>query len=211
MMLQTKADRLLIWVDEDIVALTAPIVLATFLLTKGIELDWFGNTLVLIWCAYVFSAVFKRYWYKIRSKKEGFQYFFLEPNLLTIQLFRNRLQIKDGINYCWRIHVNQAAVKGGDIKAVIRSMRNDMSQLDDQEWDTGVVLIGSTYAGLGKAQMNLLRSQSFEVKEFEYPLFRHYEWLVGKRKMMRDQEKMLGKVYAVPREVEWRTITFSKL
>lgn len=210
-MLQTRADRLLIWIDEDVIALTAPIVLATFVITKGMELSWMGNSLVLLWCAYVFLAVFKRYWYKLRSKKAGFQYFFLEPNLLTIQLFRKRLQIKDGIKYCWRIHVNQAAIKGGDIKAIIRSMRNDMSQLNNQEWDPGVVLIGSTYAGLGKAQMKLLRSQSFEVMEFEYPLFRHYEWFVGKRKMMRDQERLLGKILTVPQEVEWRTITFSKL
>ncbi|MGP3788221.1 hypothetical protein [Paenibacillus sp. 1A_MP2] len=208
-MKQNTLDRFLIWVDEDIVALTTPIVLVALGISRVVGIDNIGDVPALTWCAYVFLAVIKRYWYKHRSKKEGFQYFFLEPNALSLKLFRSRLQVQGGINRCWRIHVNRTAMKG-DIKGIIRSMRNDMSQLDNQEWDSGVMLIGSTYAGLGSAQMKLLTSQSFEVQEFNYPLFRHYEWFVGRKKMIKDQEHMLGKIYTVPQEVVWRTITFSK-
>lgn len=211
-MIQSKFDRFFSWVDEDVVAISSPVVIAALVITRVLDTThWVGNTLAISWCIYVFMAIFRRYLYKQRCRKSGFKYFFMEPNYFTLKFFRSKLGIDPRVNMCWRIHVDRSLmIKSESIRDMISIMRNDMSQLDDQEWDANVVLIGSTYAGLGKAQMRLLKSQGFEVKEYDYPLFKHYEWLVTRGKMLKDQDELLGKVYTVPKEPVWRTIIFSK-
>lgn len=211
-MKQNKLDRIFSWVDEDVVVLSSPLVITVLILTRALDsFEGIGNALAIIWCTYVFMAICRRYWYKQRCRKSGFRYFFMEPNYFILKFFKTKLGIGPKVNVCWRIHVDRSLmVKSENIRGMINIMRNDMSQLDDQEWDENVVLIGSTYAGLGKAQMRLLKSQGFDVLEYDYPLFKHYEWLVTKRKMLKDQDELAGKVYTVPKEPVWRTIIFSK-
>ncbi|MFD2328836.1 hypothetical protein ACFSR7_06185 [Cohnella sp. GCM10020058] len=204
-MKQNKMDRMLSYFDED-----AALLLMIPLYVMAIGFGFLDGTLFFTYLAicvfYYLVTSAKLHYYRRLSRKRGLQFFTVYPSWAAPLIYRRKLGITEHLQVSgfWRIHVNFKNLRGVKNLRKTLQMRSEDLKILAREFDKSeAFIIGCTYAAIGHLQVPNARHDEIRVR-----LFPTSNFLFSKGRMLKEQQRIFGRVLSNPEKISWVTHTF---